>query len=99
MQRLTAELKVVHTIGWNSERPLDFMAVILPMKDNIMHSKDICVHIEQHMEIWERIRFSALVDDTVNEGWGGRGGSAQGSSTTTQEENSAQAYNHTLLYV
>ena len=68
------ELKGVRTIGCNYERHLVFSDVILYLTDNIRSSKEIRKCIEWEMELWDQIRFTALVDDTKNSGPGGIGG-------------------------
>ena len=49
LERLTVEYKRLRTKDWNSERPLVFVAAILPMKYNIWSSNDTCVCIRWWM--------------------------------------------------
>ena len=49
------------------------------------------------MELWDQRRFEALVDDTINVGWRGRGVPDQGGYTAERYEYAAWAYNHTLM--
>ena len=70
VQRLAAELKEVRTRGLNSQCPLVFAAVVLPMAENARSSKDIHACIERRMDLWDQSRFATLADDTVNARWG-----------------------------
>ena len=54
---------------WNPERPLVFVAAILPMSGMVVSSKYIRTMIQRLLDLWYKGRYVALLDDTVIDGW------------------------------
>jgi len=56
-------------VAWTSnlEKPLVFVAVILPRTTGVRSAKDIRLWINQQMDLWQQGNYAALVDDTEAE--------------------------------
>jgi hypothetical protein len=52
---------------WNSERPLMYAKLILQTTPDVKTSSDVRARLEMRMEIWEKGRIRALLDDVIAE--------------------------------
>jgi len=76
----------------NSEKPLVFVAVILPKTPTVRRAKDIRLRLMQRMDLWEQGEYHALVDDTEVEAL-----SRVGTTMSPDEEGIARAFNAKVL--
>ena len=73
-----------------------FADIILTTTENFQSSKEIHVHIDKHMDLWEKVHFAVLVLNTVTYKQG-VGVTRQGGTTSVREGYAMWAYNCTLL--
>jgi hypothetical protein len=59
--------KGVRLRDWNSERPLMFAKLILQTTTDVRKSKDVRAQLDLRMELWERGRIRALINDVIAE--------------------------------
>ena len=64
---LTTEFQGARERKWNSERPLVFAPVILQTTSGTRRARDIRSRLTQRMDLWEKGKFRALIDDTEAE--------------------------------
>jgi hypothetical protein len=90
---LTREFKGVRQREWNSERPLIFPMVILQKTEGTTRAQDIRKRLTQRMDLWDKGKYAALVDDTEDELL-----SRVGSGTRIKDDDaSARQFNATVL--
>jgi len=70
---LTTEFRMVRERQSNSERPLVFVAVVLPRAPGVRAAKDIRLRLAQRLDLWDQGQYQALVDDTEAESLARRG--------------------------
>ena len=65
---LAEEWKGLREGGWNSERPLVFVMVVLQQVEGVTGRQPIIKRINRRMEDWVAGRYKMLVETTYREG-------------------------------
>jgi hypothetical protein len=89
---LASEFSGVQARTWNSELPLVFVAIILQTTPGDKRARDIPKRVTHRMDLWYKVKFIALIDDTETEVQ-----SRHDSHPVPDEETFARAFNRKVL--